>query len=293
MVPSSLGDLVKGAAQHALPSPRAMGSAGGCIIGTALWVFTVSLSYALVAFGTFLGGGLSIIGVVWWDSYRTMDSEAAILDSIRRSFERQLQVTRPPSILADIANGRSPSLTLDTPIDFVADLRPAIEIAARHSNMESLYTSLMLVDQTMTHLRYLNWMLPLLRTSPWGVAGVDIVSFEGRRAPRSEEEALARWRQHRILIFGEIESGRTQVALLAHIRAALPEIQRILTSRYPRYQSTPNPELSIGHDDPRFNRLAELVNQPPGSADSMVPWFSEIQEEMKRVLAEWDRSPTD
>ena len=257
----------------------------GCMLGWVVWGASGSFPSGLVVVGTFVGGSLATIGIVWWDRYRTQELEATILDSLRRTLIRQVKSFRMPDVINDLLQGGSMSLTLATPIDFVVDLRPTMELAARQISMDKLYSYLLALDQAVTHLRYLSWMDPLIRISPWGVAGVDPVSMEERVPPTSPHDSLARWRQHRILLTMQTHRADTELKVQAYCRAAVREIESVLTTDYPRYITTDDPALAPAFVDPRFQRVLELL-QPP-SPDSLRDLFGLLQREGERIRANW------
>lgn len=257
----------------------------GCVLGGVVWDTSGSLSSGLIVFGTFAGGSLAIVGIVWWDHYRTQDLEATILDSLRRTLIRQVKSFRMPDVINDLLRSGSMSLTLATPIDFVVDLRPTMEIAARTPSMDKLYSYLLALDQSVTHLRYLSWMEPLVRTSSWGVAGVDLVIMEEIVRPTSKYDGLARWRQHRILLTMQAHRADTELKVHSYCRAALREIDSALASHYPRYVPTDDPSLAPAFVDPRFHRLLELL-QPP-TPDNLMDLLDLLHREGESLRDNW------
>lgn len=248
---------------------------GGSLISAVAWYVTRSMANSVALFVAFIG----IAALVWWDAQKAADQEATTLDSLRRSLKRQLSILEPPSFLTDLVKGGLPNMVLATPIDFVADLRPATEISARNPGMEDLYTWLIEVNVSLAQLRYLSWMSPILRSSAWAVQGTDQVRLETQNARPEEREAVLR--QYKIMLWPEVERGNAQVRLYRAMGRAAKELERVLRRRYGQCEFAEPPPLSTEPDGAPLTMLRDILDA--GKEDT-IPHLAEAA---RSIICRW------
>jgi hypothetical protein len=233
----------------------------GLALGATADLLTHSVGNGLTVVGVFIGGALSMEASIWWDSRKALTEERRVLDSVRRSMLRELQVNQPPPTLLDaIISGRVPLLTLSTPITRIAHFEEAMQIVASSPESEDLYTWMIEVDKGLAHLAYVNTITPLLRASPWGTAGVNIAEFE---SGHPSADAAAQWRQYKILVWIEIEKEGARSRLHSAIHQCVPLLTSLLSQRYKVAAFTAPPELPTAPYESPLDDLWQVMEQNP------------------------------
>ncbi|PSR28926.1 MAG: hypothetical protein C7B46_18830 [Sulfobacillus benefaciens] len=216
---------------------------------------------AVTVFGIFLGGGMALFGVVWWDKRKTRENNRRVLNSLRKSILRQLNSPWRPTFLQNIINNTIAELNFPTPPAPIVHLEEALQIAATSDAMDDLYTWLTEIKKSLAHLSFLASVLPIVLTSPWGDADTDIAGQEDGRPSQSVDEARQYWRFMRQRIWAEAEMETYRKYLREVMERAVPQLESALQS-YGQVEFLPPSELQQLTFPQPFAPLLHITSAP-------------------------------
>lgn len=204
----------------------------GSVVSATIGVVLKNLGTFMTIDATFLGGSLAIFGSIWQSQWSQRKSDLAILDSLRRTIQRQLQVPYFPKFLETIKSSETlPLVQLHTPIEF-PHLSDALSIAAQTIEYNTLYTDLIEVTKLVNHINFIHSLTPLLAVSEWGLAGLDAVNVEfSQLASQDPQQSRALVRQYRIWVQREIDEAKYYLLLDEYLKCSESELTTILDDR--------------------------------------------------------------
>jgi hypothetical protein len=238
----------------------------GIVVSTLIGLATGHWKSSVNVFGVFLGGGLALFGIVWWDKRKTREQDRRVLNSLRQSILRQLNVPWKPTFLQDIIRGTIMELNLQTPPPPIVHLEEALQIAATSDAMEDLYIWLTEIKNTLAHLEFLNSVLPIVQTSQWAVSGADISALEQGQRSQSLNQDQAQWRFLTLRIWSEAQKETYRKYLYRAMKEAIPHLESALHAYGQHEFMDPRKAESINFQEP-FGKLLEVLNKAyePGS----------------------------
>ena len=216
----------------------------GSVVSATIGVVLKSLGTFMTIDATFLGGSLAIFGSIWQSQWSQRKSDLAILDTLRRTIQRQLQVPYFPKFLETIKSSETlPLVQLHTPIE-LPHLSEAVSIAAQTIEYDTLYTDLIEVTKLVNHINFIHSLTPLLSVSEWGLAGLDVVNAEfSQIAFQDPKQSLPLLRQYKLWVQREVDEAKHYLLLDEYLKHAECDLTRILDNR--EVSPTPSGPLVI------------------------------------------------